>query len=140
MAAPGSEELASRRTRLALFVLGLAGTLGGTLLPSSAVGWLRGHVPGFAWVWDTLNRFLPGFNPLHILLYAWLAFLWCSLWPRRAGWRMVAVLLAMGALTEWLQRLIPTRHARLSDVANDALGIVLGALLATWLADRKVDG
>lgn len=103
----------------------------GTVLPAVAIGWLRAEAPSFALVWDWLDRQFPALNPLHILLYAWVAVLWRWLAPRWPGWMIVLLGGAFAAVSEALQGLSPGRTPRISDVLNDVAGMVLGLALAT---------
>lgn len=106
--------------------LSLIGMVLGAIAPSSVMGWLRTVVPGFAPAWDWLDASLPGLNPLHIIVYAWVALLWRLVFPRGSLWRVPVVLVLVGAACEWLQRYIPTREPRLTDVLSDAIGIAIG--------------
>lgn len=94
------------------------------------MGWLRTVVPGFAIAWDWLDASLPHFNPLHFIVYAWLALLWKLLAPDGSRWRMPVVLGVIGAAGEALQFFVPGRQPRLSDWASDLLGIAVGWGLA----------
>lgn len=109
-----------------VLVVSMVATAAGSLLPSAAIGWLRTVVPGFAPAWDWLDASLPGLNPLHIIVYAWVALLWRLVFPRGSLWRVPVVLVLVGAACEWLQRYIPTREPRLTDVLSDAIGIAIG--------------
>jgi VanZ family protein len=56
---------------------------------------------------------------------------------RDALWAVMAALLAFGGAIELLQQLVPNREAEWADLLADALGIALGAGLATaWLRLR----
>lgn len=102
----------------------------GTVLPQPAIAWLRGQVPLFAQSWDSLDHLLPLFNPLHILLYAWIAVLWRLLAPRWSRWSILLLGGTFAGVSETLQMFAPGRTARISDVLNDVAGIVLGLVLA----------
>lgn len=106
--------------------LSLMAVLLGSVAPSSVLGWLRTVVPGFATAWDWLDASLPGLNPLHIIVYAWVALLWRLVFPRGSLWRVPLALLVLGAACEWLQQFVPTREPRLTDVLSDAIGIAAG--------------
>lgn len=125
------------RSRLSVawivLVLSALAIVSGTLAPATAIGWLRETVPYFAALWDWLDASLPGWNPLHVILYAWLALLWWWLASGRLFWRGLLWMAGFSALSELLQRLVPGRSARLSDVLNDLLGIALGCVLALLL-------
>lgn len=105
----------------------------GTLVPAPVIGWLRTQVPLFAVLWDWLDATMPGWNPLHIIFFAWIAFLWRLLAPAWRWWRIPLVLGAFGALTESLQVFAPGRTPRGSDVLNDLLGIGLGLAVTALL-------
>lgn len=70
--------------------------------------------------WDKTN---------HLLGFAVLAALGCLAWPSRTT-RVLAGLLAYGALIECLQALTPYRFAEGADLLADALGLALGWALA----------
>ena len=103
----------------------------GTVAPAPVIGWLRMELPLFARCWDALDHLLPFLNPLHILLYAWIAILWRWLaqgWP---GWMILLLGGGFAVVSEALQVLAPGRTPRFSDVLNDLAGMVLGLGLAT---------
>lgn len=104
----------------------LVAAVTGSLVPSSVMGRLRTEVPGFARAWDWLDASLPGLNPLHIIVYAWVALLWRLVFPRGSLWRVPVVLLVVGAACEWLQQFVPTREPRWTDVLSDGIGIAIG--------------
>ncbi|MEJ5207479.1 VanZ family protein [Denitratimonas sp. CY0512] len=104
----------------------MAVVLIGMLLPASNVGWLRQQLPVLVTIWDWLNMHLPWLNPLHVLLYAWMAMLWGIALPRRGLLQGVLLLFVFSVASEALQLLAPGRNARFSDVANNGLGIILG--------------
>lgn len=106
--------------------LSFIGMVLGAVAPSSVLGWLRTVVPGFAFTWDWLDASLPWLNPLHIIVYAWVALLWRLVFPRGSVWRVPVALIVVGAACEWLQRYVPTRQPRLTDVLSDVLGIAIG--------------
>lgn len=106
----------------------------GTLVPAAVIGWLRVQVPPFTAAWDWLNLSLPAFNPLHVILYAWMAMLWFLVALRGTLWHGIAVLVVFSASIEVLQLLAPGRTARLADVLNDVLGIAIGLALGAVIA------
>ena len=54
-------------------------------------------------------------------------------------WKTVAVLVIIGAVAiEYLQYLVPTRHARLHDAGIKAMGAAIG-LVAGWVINRWRD-
>lgn len=127
----------SRRRRRAgwvLLVLGILAVLVGTTVPASAIGWLRNEIPYFAAVADWLAAPVPGLNPLHILVFAVIACWWRMLTPRGSRWPIVLVLAALAVLTEFLQRFVPGRDPRVSDVLNDLVGVALGFALAALIS------
>lgn len=119
-----------RRVETIVLLLSLAAMVLGSVVPSAVLGWLRTMVPGFAMAWDRLDASLPWLNPLHIIVYAWVALLWRLVFPRGSLWRVPLALLVLGAMCEWLQQFVPTREPRLTDVLSDAIGIVVGWGLA----------
>lgn len=124
-------------TLLALSVLVVAV---GTIVPASAIGWLRSEVPTFALLWDWLDATLPLFNPLHVMLYAWIAILWRMLAPQWPRWRIPLALAAFGVVTEAMQCFAPGRTPRVSDVLNDVLGIAIGLALVAAIDRAKRSG
>lgn len=106
----------------------------GSLLPAPAVGWLLRHAPWFATFWAWLNEALPGWNPLHVLVWAWLGLL-CTRVGGRGAWRRNAAALALlSAAIEALQHLAPGRGPRLGDLADNLFGIALGVVAGLLLA------
>lgn len=81
--------------------------------------------------WDKLN---------HAAAFAALAVCAVLGWPDAPTARQVVVLLALlafGGTIELLQRHVPGRSAEWADLLADAIGIVVGALLACgWLRRR----
>ncbi len=116
-----------------VLALSLTVAVAGALAPQPAMAWLREAIPGFATAWDWLDASLPWFNPLHAIVFAWLAWLWQELISRRSRWRMPVALIGMGVVCEWLQHFVPGRQPRVSDVVSDALGIAIGAALAATI-------
>lgn len=119
--------------RLGMVALGLSAiaVFTGTVLPAIAIGWLRVQAPLFASTWDWLDRLLPVLNPLHILLYAWIALLWRLLAPQWPRWSILLLGSICAVTTEALQMFAPGRTPRISDALNDIAGIILGLALAT---------
>lgn len=79
--------------------------------------------------WDKLN---------HVLAFAALAAAGCCGWARGcatgpgvARWRVLAGVLAYGALIEAVQYYVPGRSAEWGDLGADAIGILCGA----WVFD-----
>lgn len=106
----------------------------GTLVPATVIGWVRVQVPLFTRTWDWLNLSLPALNPLHVILYAWMAMLWFLVAPKGKLWRGLLVLVAFSVTIEALQLLVPGRNGRLDDVLNDLLGITLGLALGAAIS------
>lgn len=130
----------TQRAGRVVLPLSFVAMLAGSLAPSSVLGWLRTVVPGFATGWDWLDASLPCLNPLHVMVYAWVALLWRLLVPRGSAWRVPVVLVAIGATCEWLQFFVPTREPRLTDVLSDAIGVAIGwglALVVNRVVRRK---
>lgn len=131
---------AARWLGFAVLGLSLAAVFVGTVVPSAAIGWIRAQIPVFASIWDSLDRLLPLLNPLHILLYAWIAVLWRLLAPGWPRWSILLLGSAFAGFTEALQILSAGRTSRFSDVINDVAGILLGLVLATiieWIRQRS---
>jgi VanZ family protein len=95
---------------------------------------------GLALVVTTLLSLSPQPAPLpdisnadkvaHLLTYALLAFLVDASWPkRRFAWREWLALLAYGVMIELVQSQIPGRFMSLGDIAANATGIGIYALL-----------
>lgn len=105
----------------------------GMLLPGDVVGDVRTHWPLLAQLWDGLNAIFPSLNPLHVLWYAWLAMLWWWLSAHAFRWPGVMAIIVLSGVGECLQMLVPGRNARVADVLNDVIGIVLGIGLAVML-------
>lgn len=123
-----------------LVMLSVAVTVAGSLMPAPVVGWLRVTVPLFALAWDKLDATFPGFNPLHIIFYAWLALTWRLLKPQWPRWRIPLILGVLGVLMEVGQLFVFEREARVSDALNDWVGIAIGlalAMLAMRLRQRQ---
>jgi VanZ family protein len=78
--------------------------------------------------WDKSN---------HMLGFAVLALLSHWAWPGRTVVALVA-LLAYGGLIEVLQSFTPNRFAEFGDLLADAIGLLIGELVARFLAYWKV--
>jgi hypothetical protein len=87
--------------------------------------------PEAAWKTDDV---LPFGSVVHVCAYALFAALtgWLRAGPRR--WWLLALLVGHGALTEFLQYLLPTgRNGCVADVGLDCIGITMGvALTGKW--------
>ncbi|MEO1767825.1 VanZ family protein [Thiobacter aerophilum] len=70
----------------------------------------------------------------HAATFAWLAFWFLQITPRRA--LPMAALLSLGVAIEIAQSFTPTRSAEAADVVADAVGLLLGAKLAGTRAGR----
>jgi VanZ family protein len=74
---------------------------------------------------------------LHVMGYAWLAFLWLLLRrPKQRAWHLACALLGFGILAECLQVFSAGREARLGDVIANAVGIGVGlgmGFIAVWV-------
>jgi len=116
-----------------ILLVSLIAVFVGTVAPQSAIAWMRVQVPLFALIWDSLDALLPWFNPLHIILYAWVAVLVRVMTPRWSSWLIVLLGSVFAAVSETLQLLAPGRTARLSDVFNDLLGIAIGLILVAMI-------
>lgn len=99
----------------------------GALMPASGVEWLDRSVPGYAVATGWLVRTSPSMKLLHVMGYAWLAFLWLLLRRRKQRtWHLACALLGFGILAECLQVFSVGREARLGDVIANAVGIGVG--------------
>lgn len=97
--------------------------------------------PGVAQPDDSLFSWLYAGTPstaqkvLHVVIYAVLAFLWMwTLSGFGATWtRSIAALaftLGLGVALEWYQTRVPGRFGTLIDVVLDAIGTIVGILIA----------
>ena len=93
---------------------------------------------GSAWIVRTMPRALQ--KLVHVVFYAALA---ASLLmalssvhlDRRIAVPIVGIgAIALGSTLEWLQAFRPGRFARISDIARDTAGVILG--VAIWLVTR----
>lgn len=74
--------------------------------------------------WDKAN---------HALAFATLMAIWSAGWPRARLVFGLAGLLAHGGLIELLQTQLPPRSGEWADLAADAVGLAIGALVARRL-------
>lgn len=96
-------------------------------MPASCIDWLNRTVTGYSEVTSWLRRASPSMKLLHVVGYAWLAFLWSVLRnPRWRAWHVASMLLGLGILVECLQTFSAGREPRLGDVMADAVGIAIG--------------
>lgn len=89
----------------------------------AAVAWLAftpDPPPRATTGWDKAN---------HALAFCSMAVAALSGWPRARRVAVPAVLLGYGVLIELVQAFVPGRSAEAADLAADATGIVIGALL-----------
>ncbi len=78
-----------------------------------------------AWTWFRgIDKWAHGIAFLILTLW------FCGLYRRESYWRVAIGLLAFGLLIEVCQRMVSYRTAELFDVAADAVGIVVGLLIA----------
>ena len=114
------------------------------LLPPSTMAWLRSD---YVWLGRPLFWLdwysTPWFDLTHIVLFG--AITWClaCLWPRAAWWRSALLMLALGVVTEIMQFWVPGRTPRISDLADDLLGVGVGLVLAfplRWWARSRHGG
>lgn len=124
------------RFALAGLALGVAAAVAGTLVPQPIIAWAIHHVPGFKAPWHFLHASLPGFNPIHAVVYAGIVVLWHLAAPRVPQWLPSAVLVVLGAVLEYLQFFTIGRTPRLSDLVSDLVGIAIGWLIARALGKR----
>ena len=122
-----------RRIAWVILLVSLIAVFVGTVAPQPAIAWLRMQAPLFALIWDSLDALLPWLNPLHILLYAWLAGLCRVLSPSGSSRSILLFGSVFAAVSETLQLLAPGRTARISDVFNDVIGILIGLMLVAMI-------
>lgn len=67
---------------------------------------------------------------LHTLTFMFLTVWFCGQYRRRSYWRVAVAMLMFGVLIEACQMLLTWRSAEVGDLVADAVGIVLGLLLA----------
>ena len=67
---------------------------------------------------------------LHMLTFVFLTVWFCGQYRRRSYWRVALAMLMFGLLIEACQMLLTWRSAEAGDLIADAVGIVLGLLLA----------
>lgn len=67
---------------------------------------------------------------MHAIAYAVLMFWFALLYPRAAWRRIAAVLIVLGVALEYGQHLGGHRSYEVADMAANAVGIALGAMLA----------
>jgi hypothetical protein len=120
---------------VALFLLLPAEALAGTF--ERGVRWLAGLLGG-----DTrrMAAELPWDQIVHGLLFAVLAWVWCRPFARagRTSDLLLAAAAAVvyGAAIEGFQMLLGYRSGEWMDLVADAIGVAVGALLATRLRPR----
>lgn len=114
------------------------------MLPPSTMTWLRSD---YVWLGRPLLYLdaysTAWFDLTHIVLFGGITWCLACLWPRAAWWRSALLMLALGIVTEVLQYGVPGRTPRLSDLADDLLGVGVGLLLAfpiRWWARRRHRG
>src|SRR5690606_19817592 len=73
--------------------------------------------------WDKAN---------HVIAYVALAMLGRFGFPAASFWKLGLCLLAYGGLIEILQGMTPDRMADWADLAANAIGIVIGLVVAHW--------
>ena len=97
-----------------------------TMLAVLVLSLLPQNVPMPSTGWDKSN---------HLLAFATLGGLGCRSWPGRLRFVLPA-LLAYGGLIEVLQSFTPDRSAEFEDLLADAIGLLIGAAIAAFLASR----
>ncbi len=97
-----------------------------TMVAVLVLSLLPQNVPMPSTGWDKSN---------HLLAFATLGGLGCWSWPGRLRFVLPA-LLAYGGLIEVLQSFTPDRSAEFEDLLADALGLLIGAAIAAFLASR----
>lgn len=91
-------------------------------------------MPAAVWFWSDKIRVADWLRHVdkwaHGMTFAILAVWFSGLYSRSAYWRVAVGLLAFGVLIEVLQGLVRYRMAEWHDIGADALGIVIGLLIA----------
>ena len=107
-------------------IIGLSVTPGVERPDDNLFSWLYAGTP------PTLQKFL------HVIIYAVLAFLWMwtlsgigSTWTR--SMTALALTLGLGVALEWYQTRVPGRFGTLVDIVLDAIGTVIGIIIAILL-------
>lgn len=130
-------------TRLWLGVLaGVALLLVAMLLPGSTLAWFYtdATLPG-RWLVHLEQTAFPFSRWFHVLVFAWLAWCLCRLFPRQPRWRLAALLLGLAVFSELLQLPIPGRTAGVGDLLDDLVGIGIGLgvdALGRWRRRRRL--
>lgn len=107
---------------------------------------MRNGVRGIAWIAAPMPRFIPAFDVVtNVLVYIPLGFLLVfALYPRYRQLPALLIALAMGAIlagvVETLQTWLPTRIPSETDWWSNALGSLIGALLAIPLGPQWLSG
>lgn len=97
------------------------------LLPLAVIDRIASRWPWIGLVLQRVEDAHLAVNLLHVALFVPLGIAMACALPRQRFSSAAGLLLGLGMLTEALQRVIPGRHARLSDV-----GVDLFAGLAGW--------
>lgn len=108
-------------------------------LLTAVVVWLS-SIPGygsttskFGWIVELTPGLLQ--KTMHLVLYASLAILWIwaleEIGSKSTRFILVVVLIvSLGSVLEWYQTLIPGRYGTISDVLLNALGVLIGVIVA----------
>jgi VanZ family protein len=87
------------------------------------------------WFWDDRREVLSWLGridkTMHVVVFAGLTLWFAGQYRQRSYWRIAAGLLAYGVLIELCQRMVGYRSAEWLDVTADAVGIIIGLLLAS---------
>jgi hypothetical protein len=110
-------------------------------LSPATMAWLRSD---YAWIGRPLlwldSASTSELDLTHVALFGGITWLLACLWPRLAWWRLLLFMLALAVVTEVVQRWVPGRTPRLTDVVDDLLGAGVGLALSLplrWLARRR---
>lgn len=123
---------------------------------SKAATFVRYYLPALAWASlifffsslpsNSVPRIATNFDDLflHFVVYAILGFLLGQAFlhspeKNRLTWFVVACLIGIlyGASDEFHQMFVPGRHATISDLIADALGVLTGTILYSWLRKKQ---
>ncbi len=81
---------------------------------------------------------------LHVTTYFALALVAAHAFAGSGGWwRLALPIIALGALLEGAQALVPGRYPEVADIVANALGVVFAMaayhLIGRWLRDRRAE-
>lgn len=117
----------STRTAWTLFIVLVLLLVAGTTMPSALMAGIQDRM------WDQL----PWAKLAHFTLFALIGL--CPVYGTgpAAVWRIILVAVALAALTEMLQSLVPGRHPQVRDIVIDLSGTATALLLHRLLPPRR---